>query len=113
MHFLTAAQVEALADAIEPPYGVLIRLAAYTGLRPCEYVALKVGRRCGLFFRVLVSRPMTLGEMTELGQPAYGRPRRSRMIKRMIEAHPTENRVAGRSGLRRQHQSRVWKRYHP
>ncbi len=44
MHFLTAAQVEALADAIAPPYGVLIRFAAYTGLRPCEFVALKVGR---------------------------------------------------------------------
>jgi integrase len=44
MHFLTAAQVEALADAIEPPYGVLVRFAAYTGLRPCEFVALKVGR---------------------------------------------------------------------
>jgi integrase len=25
MHFLTAAQVETLADAIVPPYGVLIR----------------------------------------------------------------------------------------
>jgi integrase len=44
MHFLTAAQVEALADAIAPPYGVLIRVAAYTGLRPCEFVALKIGR---------------------------------------------------------------------
>jgi integrase len=44
MHFLTAAQVEALADAITPPYGVLIRFAAYTGPRPCEFVALKVGR---------------------------------------------------------------------
>jgi integrase len=44
MHFLTAAQVEALADAIMPPYGVLVRVAAYTGLRPCEYVALRVGR---------------------------------------------------------------------
>jgi integrase len=44
MHFLTAAQVEALADAIAPPYGVLIRFAAYAGLRPCEFVALRVGR---------------------------------------------------------------------
>ena len=44
MHFLTAAQVEALAEAIAPPYGVLIRLAGYAGLRPCEFVALKVGR---------------------------------------------------------------------
>jgi integrase len=40
MHFLTAAQVEAIA----PPYGTLIRVAGYTGLRPCEFVALKVGR---------------------------------------------------------------------
>ena len=40
MHFLTAAQVEALA----PPYGVLIRFAAHAGLRPCEFVALRVGR---------------------------------------------------------------------
>jgi integrase len=39
-----AAQVEALAEAIAPPYGVLIRLAGYTGLRPCEFVALKVSR---------------------------------------------------------------------
>jgi integrase len=44
MHFLTAAQVEALAEAIVSPYGVLIRFAAYTGVRPCELVALKVGR---------------------------------------------------------------------
>jgi integrase len=44
MHFLTAAQIEALAEAIAPPYGALIRVAGYTGLRPCEYVALKVGR---------------------------------------------------------------------
>jgi integrase len=39
-----AHQVEALAEAIAPPYGTLIRVAAYTGLRPCAYVALKVGR---------------------------------------------------------------------
>jgi integrase len=44
MHFPTAAQVEVLAEAIVPPYGTLIRVAAYTGLRPCEFVALKVGR---------------------------------------------------------------------
>ncbi len=44
MHFLSAAQVEALAEAIAPPYGTPIRVAGYTGLRPCEFVALKVGR---------------------------------------------------------------------
>jgi integrase len=55
MHFLTAAQVEALADAIASPYGVLIRFAAYTGLRPCEFVALKVGRLDLLRGRVRVA----------------------------------------------------------
>ena len=44
LHFLTAAQVEALAEVIAPPYGTLIRVVGYTGLRPCEFVALKVGR---------------------------------------------------------------------
>jgi integrase len=44
MGFLDAVQVEALADAIDPRYPTLVRFAAYTGLRPCELVALKVGR---------------------------------------------------------------------
>jgi integrase len=44
MHFLTAGQVEALAEAITPGYATLIRFAAYTGLRPGELVALRVGR---------------------------------------------------------------------
>jgi integrase len=44
MGFLDAVQVEALADAIDPRYPTLVRFAAYTGLRPCELVALRVGR---------------------------------------------------------------------
>jgi len=44
MHFLDAAQVEQLADAIDPRYPVLVRFAAYTGLRSCELAALRVGR---------------------------------------------------------------------
>jgi integrase len=44
MHFLDAVRVEALADAIDPRYPTLVRVAAYTGLRPCELVALRVGR---------------------------------------------------------------------
>ncbi len=67
MHFLTAAQVEALADAIMPPYGVLIRFAGYTGLRPCEFVALKVGRLDLLRATVRVAE--------ELGAYLAGRPR--------------------------------------
>src|SRR4029453_3261015 len=44
MHFLDAVQVEQLADAIDLRFGTLVRFAAYTGLRPCELVALRVGR---------------------------------------------------------------------
>jgi integrase len=44
MHFLNAVQVEQLADAIDLRFGTLVRFAAYTGLRPCELVALRVGR---------------------------------------------------------------------
>jgi integrase len=44
MHFLSAAEVERLAEAIVPPYGVLVRFAAYTGLRSGEIAALRVKR---------------------------------------------------------------------
>lgn len=44
MHPLAAAQVEALADAIREPYPLLIRFAAYSGMRPAELTALRVGR---------------------------------------------------------------------
>jgi integrase len=44
MHFLDAEQVEALAEAINPRYATLIRFAAYSGLRPSELTALRVGR---------------------------------------------------------------------
>ena len=44
MQFLDAERVEALAEAIDPRYGTLIRFAAYSGLRPSELAALRVGR---------------------------------------------------------------------
>jgi len=43
--FLTAAQVEALAahlDTVAAPYGLLVRFAAYTGLRAAEITGLRV-----------------------------------------------------------------------
>jgi integrase len=43
-YFLDADRVEALAEAIDPRYRPLVLFAAYTGLRPCELVALRVGR---------------------------------------------------------------------
>lgn len=42
MHFLDAEQVEWLAAATDVRYRPLILFAAYTGLRPCELVALRV-----------------------------------------------------------------------
>lgn len=42
--FLTAEQLDALARACKPPYGLLVRLAAATGLRPSELCGLRVGR---------------------------------------------------------------------
>jgi integrase len=44
MLFLDAGQVEALAYAMDPRWRVLVLLSAYTGLRPCEVVALRVAR---------------------------------------------------------------------
>jgi integrase len=42
MHFLSARQVEDLIAAIDPRYRLLVRFAAYTGLRAGELVALRV-----------------------------------------------------------------------
>ena len=44
MQFLSAAEVERLAEAITPPYGLLVRFAAYAGLRAGELSALRVKR---------------------------------------------------------------------
>jgi integrase len=44
MQFLDAEQVEALAEAIDSRYATLIRFAVYSGLRPSELTALRVGR---------------------------------------------------------------------
>jgi integrase len=44
MHFLTAAQVERLAAVIAPPFPLLVRFDAHTGLRAGELAALRVGR---------------------------------------------------------------------
>jgi integrase len=40
--FLDAEQVEALADAIKAPYGVLVRFGAYSGMRWSEVVELEI-----------------------------------------------------------------------
>ena len=42
--YLTAEQVDALAQAAKPPFDVLIRLATASGLRPSELCGLRIGR---------------------------------------------------------------------
>jgi integrase len=42
--FLTAEQVDVLARSAKPPYDLLIRFAAATGLRPSELCGLRIGR---------------------------------------------------------------------
>ena len=44
MQFLTAGQVETLAEEMASPYQTLVRFAAYTGLRAGEIGALRSGR---------------------------------------------------------------------
>jgi integrase len=60
MVFLTADEVEALADAIVEPYGTLVRFAAYTGLRAGEIAALRVGRLDMLRRRVEVAESLSI-----------------------------------------------------
>jgi len=42
--FLTAEQVDVLARSAKPPYDLLVRFAAATGLRPSELCGLRIGR---------------------------------------------------------------------
>ena len=61
MVFLNAEQVEVLASMITPPFGTLIRVAAYTGMRAGELEALRVGR-----LELLKSRPVVAESVTEV-----------------------------------------------
>lgn len=57
--FLRPEEVEALAQAIAPPYGTLVRFAAYTGLRAGEIGALRVKRIDFLRGRVEVAESVS------------------------------------------------------
>jgi integrase len=59
MAFLTPEQVEAVAVAIGPRFGTLVRFAAYTGLRAGEICALRVGRVDLASRRVIVAESVT------------------------------------------------------
>ncbi len=59
MLFLRPEEVQAIAEAIAPPYGTLIRFAAYTGLRAGEIGALTVKRIDFLRSRVEVAESVS------------------------------------------------------
>lgn len=59
MLFLKPEEVQALAEAIAPPYGTLVRFAAYSGLRAGEIGALKVKRIDFLRGRVEVAESVS------------------------------------------------------
>jgi integrase len=66
--FLSAEQVETLARSARQPYGVLVRFAAATGLRPSELCGLRVGRLNLLDGSVEVSEALTVVKgRTEVG----------------------------------------------
>jgi integrase-like protein len=69
--FLTARQVEDLAAVIDPRYGLLVRFAAYTGLRAGELVALRVRHLNLLRGRCEVGESATEVD----GRLVWGRPR--------------------------------------
>jgi len=82
--FLSAEQVELLARATRPPYDMLVRLVAATGLRPSEVCGLRVGR-VNLMKRTMeVSEALTVvGGRTEVG-PTKTYARRSVGIPRSL-----------------------------
>ena len=71
--FLTPAQVEQLAQACRSPYGLVIRFAAATGLRPSEICGLRVRRLDLAKGTVEVAEALTVvGGRTEEGPPKGG-----------------------------------------
>ena len=66
--FLSAEEVERLAAATRPPYDLLVRFVAATGLRPSEVCGLRVGRLNLIRATVEVAEALTVvGGRTEVG----------------------------------------------
>ena len=82
--FLSADEVEALARATRPPYGLLVRFAAASGLRPSELCGLRVGRLNLVKGTVEVADALTVvAGRTEVG-PIKNGVRRSVQITRTL-----------------------------
>ena len=98
MHFLTARQVEDLAAAIDPRYGLLVRFAAYTGLRAGELVALRVRHLNLLRGRCEVGESAT-EVVGSFGMPS-GRPDGATPGRAHGGGSPGERKAYGPGGLR-------------
>lgn len=89
--YLTHAQVDALAVACGPSYGLVVRFLAYTGLRWGEMAALRVRRLDLLRRRVIVAESVTPVRGVMTWGPTKGHERREvplpRFLVREIELH--------------------------
>jgi len=82
--FLSPEQVEVLARETRPPYDLLVRLVAATGLRPSEVCGLRVGKLNVIKGTMEVSEALTVvGGRTEVG-PTKTYARRSVGIPRSV-----------------------------
>lgn len=82
--FLSAEDVEALASATRPPYDLLVRFAAATGLRPSELCGLRVGRLNLVRATVEVAEALTVvAGRTEVG-PIKNGVRRTVQLSRSL-----------------------------
>jgi integrase len=98
MRFLEPAQIEALADAIEPRYRALIFTAAYTGMRWGELAALRVPRLNLLKGTVEVKESLSeINGHLHVQPPKTGKPRTlslprslSEMLGEHIGRYPSE-----------------------
>ena len=84
--FLSPEEVDALAEAIAPPYDTLIRFAAYTGLRAGEIGALRVKR---IDFLRGESKSQSPSAMSP-ADSSSGRPRRTRTATCLCRAAADE-----------------------
>jgi integrase len=84
--FLTAAEVERLADTIAPGFRVLVLMAAYSGLRAGELAALRVGRLDLLGGRVeVVESTSEVNGHLVTGPPKSGTRRVARLPRFLCE----------------------------
>ncbi len=85
--FLSAEQVELLARCTRPPYDLLVRFAAATGLRPSELCGLRVGRLNLDKGTVEVAEALTVvGGRTEVGPPKSGGRRTVQLAQALCES---------------------------